>query len=83
MAQAIISPPPMSPGSSAMPNPARLETGIDTRISSVVATPAKIRTAGWNQAVSPRMISSTPMISEPAPAVVDMAMVTPPNDRCA
>ncbi len=66
-----------------MPKPPRLETGMEISARMVVATPQKIRTSGWNQAVRPSTISRMPMIIEPAPAVVDIATVRPPRLRWA
>jgi hypothetical protein len=49
----------------------------------MAATPANIRTCGWNHMTRPSTISSTPITSEPAPAVVDMRMVRSPRVTCA
>lgn len=66
-----------------MRKPPMLETTRETSESMIVATPAKTRATAWNHMVSPSVTSSTPMISEPAPAVVAMATVSPPRLRCA
>jgi hypothetical protein len=77
----MASAPPVIDSRKPMIRPPRLETGIDTRASTIVATPANTRTMRWNHIVSPRVISSTPMISAPAPAVVAICMVRWPSLR--
>ncbi len=57
-----------------------LATGMEISASRIDATPANTRTMWWNHIVRPSVISRTPMMSDPAPAVVDMASVMLP--RC-
>ena len=63
--------------------PPMLDTGRETSASRIAAMPANTRTMLWNHIVMPSMTSSTPMISDPAPAVVAMAMVRLPSCRLA
>lgn len=63
-----------------MTKPPILATGREISASRMAATPANVRTTLWNHMVRPSVTSRTPMISEPAPAVVDMASVMLP--RC-
>ncbi len=58
-----------------MRKPPRFDTGMDTNASRIAATPAKTRMCFWNQRLMPRTTSSTPMIRDPAPAVVAIARV--------
>ncbi|MBE9500663.1 hypothetical protein IHE61_30405 [Streptomyces sp. GKU 257-1] len=58
-----------------------METTRETSARRIAATPANTRDWGWNHMVSPRTTSSTPMISDPAPAVVDIRMVRDPRVR--
>nr|MCF0103690.1 hypothetical protein [Streptomyces sp. MH191] len=64
--------PPSSASRKPITNPPMLDTTRDTRPRMIAATPAKTLVAFWNHIVRPSVTSSTPMISEPAPAVVDM-----------
>ena len=52
---------------------------METSASRIAATPAKTRTMLWNHMVRPSVTSSTPMIREPAPAVVAIASVMLPS----
>lgn len=63
--------------------PPMLETTRDTRARTIAATPAKMRVACWNHIVRPSVTSSTPMMREPASAVVAMATDMVPNLRVA
>lgn len=56
-----------------------LATGMEISASRMAATPAKTRTMLWYHIVRPSVISRTPMIRDPAPAVVDMASVMLPS----
>ncbi|CAM5342888.1 hypothetical protein STENM223S_04827 [Streptomyces tendae] len=67
--------PPTSASRKPMRKPPRLDTGMDTSASRIAATPANTRTCFWNHRLMPRTTSSTPMIRDPAPAVVDIASV--------
>jgi hypothetical protein len=78
-AQATLIPPPNSASRKPTTKPPKLATGIETRPSRMVATPAKTRTMGWNHMVRPSTISRTPMISDPDPVVVDIRTVSWPK----
>lgn len=82
-AQETPSAPPISPSRKPITRPPKFEMTRETRESRIAATPAKTREAGWNHKVSPSTTSSTPMISEPAPAVVARLKVREPIVRFA